>query len=339
MLGFDTLADTLVHRSPRRLRMVGVSFALSAALLAASAGTVLGWDAGAFSSGDEQLLLSLTNQDRASGGLNALVSDGYLHGRAEWRAKDMGDRNYFSHAIPPSGSKVFDYMAADGYCFAVAGENIGLSTYDDGGATASIERAFMGSSSHRANIMGSWARIGVGAYKAADGRKLYAVLFTVPCGVTVPKPAPPATPVPTPVPTPTPTPTPVPTGPFMPDPTPTPTPAPTATPAATPAATPTPQSNSAPTTAQGTKGPAGTPGDSASSPAASSPAASSPAASSTPTASPVASAAPIAASPTAVVIPASTSAGDTSLRVHEKAASGGPIDSFLHAIFGGLFGW
>jgi uncharacterized protein YkwD len=336
MLGFDTLADTVVHRSPRRLRMVGVSFALTAALLAASAGTALGWDAGAFSSADEQLLLSLTNQDRASGGLNALVSDGYLHTKAEWRSKDMGDRNYFSHAIPPSGSKVFDSMAADGYCFSVAGENIGLSTYDDASATASIERAFMGSSSHRANIMGTWARIGVGAYKAADGRKLYTVLFSIPCGVTVPKPPPPATPVPTP----TPTPTPVPTGPFLPDPTPTPT------------APPTPQPSSHPTTAHGATGGSGGSGGSGASPAAGStptasyPASAAPSASAAGSPATPTNAAPSAGASGAAGTPgrtdaaaAPTSSKETSLRVHEKAASGGPIDSFLHAIFGGLFGW
>ena len=104
MLGFDTLADTLVHGTLRRLRIVGVSFVLTAVVLVASAGTAFAWGAAAFSPGDEQLLLSLTNQDRASGGLNALVSDGYLHKEAEWRAQDMGERNYFSHAIPPSGS-------------------------------------------------------------------------------------------------------------------------------------------------------------------------------------------------------------------------------------------
>jgi hypothetical protein len=46
----------------------------------------------------------------------------------------------------------------------------------------------MGSPGHRANILGTWQRIGVGAYKAADGRKLYAVLFSMPCSAAKPKP-------------------------------------------------------------------------------------------------------------------------------------------------------
>ncbi len=132
----------------------------------ATASPVLGWSDSAFSPADESMLFSLTNQDRASAGLNALVNDTYLHKEAEWRAQDMGDRNYFSHKIPPDGQMVFSYMQKDGYCFKVAGENIGLSTYGDDVATTRIETAFMGSPTHRANILGTWVRMGVGAYKA-----------------------------------------------------------------------------------------------------------------------------------------------------------------------------
>ena len=55
-----------------------------------------------------------------------------------------------------------------------------MSTYGDDVATANIEVGFMGSPTHRANILGTWAHMGVGAYKAADGNKYYAVLFSIP---------------------------------------------------------------------------------------------------------------------------------------------------------------
>jgi uncharacterized protein YkwD len=233
----SVVATTLSVGSPSRvlrgMRVAGVAIALGAALLAATAGSVFAWSPSAFSPTDEQLLFSLTNQDRASAGLNGLVNDSYLHKEAEWRAKDMGDRNYFSHQIPPSNNMVFTYMQSDGYCFKVAGENIGLSTYGDDVATNRIETAFMGSPSHRANILGTWGRMGVGAYQAADGHKLYAVLFSQPCGATVSTPAPartPAPPRPTRAPTPVPTPTAAPTD--------TPTPSPTATPTAVPSPSP-----------------------------------------------------------------------------------------------------
>jgi uncharacterized protein YkwD len=97
-------------------------------------------------------------------------------------------------------------MQKDHYCFKVAGENIGLSTYSDGTATSRIEVAFMGSAGHRANILGTWTRMGIGAYKAADGRKLYAVLFSVACTPKAKaKPVVKATPVPTAIATATPT--------------------------------------------------------------------------------------------------------------------------------------
>ena len=165
--------------------MAAAAFALAAVTIVSTAGTAFAWDASAFSPSDEQLLLSLTNQDRGKAGLTALVNDTYLHKEAEWRAKDMGDNNYFSHQIPPSNNEVFTFMQSDGYCFKSAGENIGYSTYSDDVVTANIEVAFMASPGHRANILGTWAHVGVGAYKAADGRKLYAVLFSIPCGTTV----------------------------------------------------------------------------------------------------------------------------------------------------------
>jgi uncharacterized protein YkwD len=174
--------------SMRRLRIGAAALALSFFAVVATVSPTLGWASSQFSTGDEQMLFALTNQDRASAGLNALVNDSYLHKKAEWRAKDMGDRNYFSHTIPPANKMVFYYMQQDHYCFKVAGENIGLSTYGDSVATNRIETAFMGSPTHRANILGTWGRMGVGAYKAADGRKIYAVLFSVPCGTSKPKP-------------------------------------------------------------------------------------------------------------------------------------------------------
>ncbi len=298
--------------------MAGLSFALAAVVIAATAGTAFAWDASAFSTTDEQLLFSLTNQDRASAGLNALVDDSYLHKEAEWRAQDMGDQDYFSHLIPPDNQMVFAYMQNDGYCFKVAGENIGLSTFGDDVATTSIETAFMGSAGHRANILGTWANMGVGAYKAADGRKLYAVLFSVPCGATVPAPTPVAAPVVTPAPADgsTPAPTAVP----APVPTPKPTPKPTAQPVATvsPTASPSILATPAPTDT-----PSPTPTNSPT-PAV---------ATLTPSAGP--SATP--SLPTADTT--TTSDGAVSLRVREKPVSQNPIDSLFRSLFGGLFDW
>ena len=206
MPGFGNIRTFAATAFTRRLRVGGLALALSLLTVAATASPTFAWGSSAFSPTDEQLLFTLTNQDRVSAGLNALTNDSYLHIEAEWRAKDMGDRDYFFHQIPPSNTMVFADMQTDHYCFKVAGENIGLSTYGDSAATNRIEIAFMGSKGHRANILGTWSRMGVGAYKAADGRKLYAVLFSVPCASKAKaKPVVKATPKPTPIPTATPT--------------------------------------------------------------------------------------------------------------------------------------
>jgi hypothetical protein len=327
--------------------MVGLSLAAACTVLAVMASPVFAWGVGTFSAGDERLLLSLTNQDRASAGLNVLVNDSYLHTKAEWRAKDMGDRNYFSHQIPPDNKMVFSYMQSDGYCFKVAGENIGLSTWSDDVATNRIEKAFMGSTSHRANILGSWARIGVGAYKAPDGRKLYAVLFSIPCGVKVPTPTPVVTPppviVPTKPPTPAPTvsvltlpPTPVLTLPPTPvltlPPTPVLTLPPTTSPTLSPETTPTPEATASPSV---TEGPSATASETPTPTYTSASTASAvPNATSTPPPTstiPAPTAAPSGSPASVAVVP--------SLRVRERTVSQGPLESLFQSFFGGLFGW
>jgi uncharacterized protein YkwD len=301
MLG-RTLVSTLAPASLRKKRLAGLSTSLALFAVLVTATPVLGWSSSTFSAADEQLLFSLTNQDRAAAGLNALVNDTYLHKEAEWRAHDMGDRNYFSHQIPPGNEMVFTHMQSDGYCFKVAGENIGLSTYGDDIATSRIEAAFMGSPSHRDNILGTWARMGVGAYKAPDGRKLYTVLFSIPCGTTAPK----ATPVKTAAPARTARPTAKPTA--RPAATATPTPTPTAKETIVPTDTPEPTGvpTPKPTTATAATTPRST-------------------SATTPVPNP-------ALGPDAV-----DHVG--TLRVREKSVSQGPVDSIFHWLFGGLFGW
>jgi uncharacterized protein YkwD len=207
--------------------------------------TVLAWDSGAYSSSSERELIALTNRSRASAGLRSLKVDSTLTSVARWRSNDMIDRDYFSHDIPGYGD-VFKKLDAKGYCYALAGENIGWNTYPDGDATAAIHEMFMDSSGHRRNILNRrWEVIGVGAYKGSDGKKMWTVLFADKCGSTAkvtpkptvkstPKPKPKATPRPTPRPTPKPT-----TKPAAPKATadpapPSPAPVPTATPSPTP---------------------------------------------------------------------------------------------------------
>ena len=132
-------------RSPSRVATI-VSLAVPAATLA--------WSPNTFSSASEQELLALTNQARASAGLRALRWDSTLASIARWRSKDMIDRDYFSHDIPGCGQASSTSSSDRGYCYKIAGENIGWNTYPDDVATAAIQQMFMDSSGHRANILG-----------------------------------------------------------------------------------------------------------------------------------------------------------------------------------------
>lgn len=201
----------VTDRRPRPLRRFAALVALVVTL--ATPGLTLAWSPNAFSSTDEALLVKLTNQARASAGLPALKVDATLTSVARWRSQDMIDRDYFSHSIPPNGTKVFDELKRIGYCYTAAGENIGTNNYPDDVATQTIQDGFMGSSGHRANILGTWAVIGIGAYKGADGKHVWTVLFANKCGSSpaptpkpTSKPKPPATPRPVVKATPAPTP-------------------------------------------------------------------------------------------------------------------------------------
>ena len=228
----------LSTRPTLRLPFAALALAIGLALLLPV--TAFAWGSNAFSSTSEQQLFQLTNQARAAAGRKALHWDARLATLARARAKDMIVRNYFAHQIPPDGHTVFDVMSNVGYCFNLAGENIGWNNYPDDQATSAIQTMFMNSSGHRQNILGpAWDVVGIGAYKGPDGKKMWAVVFADKCGSvapaptprpTKPKPKPPAKPAPAkPAPAkPAPTPTPSPVA------TPTPVPSPSAVPAATP---------------------------------------------------------------------------------------------------------
>jgi uncharacterized protein YkwD len=211
---------------------VAALFAVTSIFAFASPSRTFGWDNSSFSSASEADLVALTNRARASAGLASLKVDSTLTSVARWRSKDMITRDYFSHTIPGYG-KVWDKLHAIGYCYKVAGENIGWNTYPDNVATAGIQQMFMNSAGHRANILGTgWDHIGIGAYKGPDGKKMWTVLFADKCGsssstpkaTAKPTSKPPARPTTRPTARPTPRPTPKPAAADTPRPTPEPTP-------------------------------------------------------------------------------------------------------------------
>ena len=223
--------------STRRLAgLISLLFAVTSVVSMAHPQPTFAWDDSSFSASSEDDLVALTNRSRASAGLKALTVSAKLKAVARWRSKDMIERDYFSHDIPGYGS-VFTKLDDEGYCYKLAGENIGWNTYPDDVATAAIQQMFMDSPGHRQNIMGeAWDVIGIGAFKAPSGKKMWTVLFAdrSGCGAA-------ATPQPTAAPTA------APTAPPVIDPTPRPTPKPTPKPAPKPTARPTANTTAAPT--------------------------------------------------------------------------------------------
>lgn len=217
--------STRALSGPHRLVIVLLAVTLVAASQLAAPVRTLAWDPGSFSPESETSLVALHNQARAAAGLRALKADSTLRSVARWRAKDMAERDYFSHNVKCTDRNVFWYTQYEyGYCFKIAGENLGTVAWDGASepeATRWVFNAWMESEGHRANVLGkSWDAIGIGAYRGAGGKFVWTALFADECGsaASTPKPAPkptakPAatqrvTPMPTPRPTPEPTPRP-----------------------------------------------------------------------------------------------------------------------------------
>jgi uncharacterized protein YkwD len=127
----------------------------------------------------EQELIILTNVDRTSNGVPALLPDDALGEVARFRSEDMVTRSYFSHYIPPDGHLVFAELDARGIQYLRAGENIGRTNKPEYVAVETVEQAFMNSPQHRAVLLWpGYTNLGTGAAGSGEAMKVYTVLFT-----------------------------------------------------------------------------------------------------------------------------------------------------------------
>jgi uncharacterized protein YkwD len=106
----------------------------------------------------ETELISLINQERSDEGLPAYSNQSQLTSAARTHSDDMACNNFFSHTSPTTGSS-FDRIAAAGYSYSSAGENIAAGY----GSPAAVLEGWMNSSGHRANILSeNFTQIGIG---------------------------------------------------------------------------------------------------------------------------------------------------------------------------------
>jgi uncharacterized protein YkwD len=104
-------------------------------------------------------VLELTNREREKAGLQPLVLDLKLSSSADWKAEDMGDKDYFDHA-DGGGRDFVDRAEKYGYNnWTYLGENIaaGQPTPEE------VVQEWMASPGHRKNILKpQYKEIGIG---------------------------------------------------------------------------------------------------------------------------------------------------------------------------------
>lgn len=123
-------------------------------------------------SADEQKMLELVNKARAEAGIGPLQFDAELQKVARIKARDMVDKNYFSHQSPTYGSP-FDMMRQFGITFKTAGENIAGNQTVEGAFNA-----WMNSPGHRKNILnGNFNYTGIGIVPSPTYGKIFVQMF------------------------------------------------------------------------------------------------------------------------------------------------------------------
>jgi uncharacterized protein YkwD len=122
-------------------------------------------------------LLTLVNRSRGKAGLRALRVSAALTRAAQAKADEMARLGYFDHNSP-EGRTPWDFLAAEGYRYSDAGENLAAGWRTD----EEVMRGWMGSEGHRANILSrAFQETGIGIARGAKG-DLVVEMFGTPAG-------------------------------------------------------------------------------------------------------------------------------------------------------------
>ncbi len=133
-------------------------------------------DTAAYVTEQRLVIFELTNQTRDNAGVQPLVLDPLLNRVAQAHARDMAERDFFSHTNP-DGLSPFDRLTAAGIEYRAAGENIAWYP-----TAATAVRGWINSTGHYENLVrSSFGRIGIGVYKEnpdESGNFYYVQVFT-----------------------------------------------------------------------------------------------------------------------------------------------------------------
>ena len=157
----------------RSIRTRLICLALAAAAMAIAVGVPLGARARSVNDGT---VLAMVSAARSGARMGALYSAPVLDAIARRQSERMRSAGRIFH-----NTRLTDDLNGARVGWTVAGENVGV-----GPSVADVERAFMASPSHRANILKrEYDAIGVYAAATADGRvyvtQVFARLVRKPC--------------------------------------------------------------------------------------------------------------------------------------------------------------
>lgn len=156
------MIDLSLSKRSKLLVVVGEMAALGAAtviLLVFLASTLDGYliQNGQGAAVISAILADLTNTDRGVNNVSDLTVSPALVAIAQTKANDMAQKGYFAH-VSPEGKNPWYWFAQGGYKFVYAGENLAVDFSD----SADVERAWMNSPTHRANILNNhFTQIGI----------------------------------------------------------------------------------------------------------------------------------------------------------------------------------
>jgi uncharacterized protein YkwD len=124
---------------------------------------------------DERALLDLTNKERLSAGLPALVLSEKLTRAARAQSANMARQGQLCHTL--DGKAPGDRLRDAGYRWSGCGENCAQGQR----SPAEAVRCWLASPGHRATLLdSSYAETGFGVARGADGQPYYTQVFAAP---------------------------------------------------------------------------------------------------------------------------------------------------------------
>ena len=118
-------------------------------------------------------ILTYLNLERKSRNLPVLVENEKLNQSAFLKAKDILEKDYFSH-FSPEGLSPWHWFRLTGYHYQLAGENLAIGFLD----SKEVHDAWMASPSHRQNILNKdYQEVGIAVLKGEfNGNEVYVVV-------------------------------------------------------------------------------------------------------------------------------------------------------------------